>query len=76
MAENALLKYVFTTRATVSGQDQFDLSAATRRTRMRQIMAIARKHGLPGSITPVQFRAMLEDLGPSFVKIGQTLSTH
>ena len=76
MAENALLKYVFTTRTTVSGQDQFDLSAATRRTRMRQIIAIARKHGLPGSITPVQFRAMLEDLGPSFVKIGQTLSTH
>lgn len=76
MAENALLKYVFTTRTTVSDQDQFDLSAATRRTRMRQIVAIARRHGLPGSITPVEFRAMLEDLGPSFVKIGQTLSTH
>ena len=75
MAENALLKYVFTTRTTVSDQDKFDLSAATRRTRMRQIVSIARKHGLPGSITPVEFRAMLEDLGPSFVKIGQTLST-
>ena len=76
MAENALLKYVFTTRSTVSEQDQFDLSAPTRRTRMRQIVSIARKHGLPGSITPTEFRAMLEDLGPSFVKIGQTLSTH
>lgn len=76
MAENALLKYVFTTRATVTDQDKFDLSAATRRTRMRQIVSIARKHGLPGSITPEEFRAMLEDLGPSFVKIGQTLSTH
>ena len=42
---------------------------------MHEIMSIVRKHKLMSSITPEDFRAMLEDLGPSFVKIGQTLST-
>lgn len=76
MAENALLKYVFTTRSTVDAAEEFDLSAPKRRQRMAQIVRIARQHGLPGSLTPEQFRALLEDLGPSFVKVGQTLSTH
>ncbi|BAK43894.1 hypothetical protein EGYY_06950 [Eggerthella sp. YY7918] len=33
------------------------------------------KHHFLKGFSPEEFRAMLEDLGPSFVKIGQTLST-
>ena len=42
---------------------------------MREIFAIAQKHHVLNGFTPVQFRVMLEELGPSFVKIGQVLST-
>ena len=42
---------------------------------MREIIGIVGKHRALEGFTPEEFRAMLEDLGPSFVKIGQTLST-
>lgn len=75
MAENTLLKYIFSSTGTVDPEGRFDLSSKTRRHRMREIVGIMRKHHLLDSITPEEFRAMLEDLGPSFVKIGQALST-
>ena len=45
------------------------------RRRLREIYAIVQKHHFLKGFSPEEFRAMLEDLGPSFVKIGQTLST-
>ena len=75
MIDNALLKHIFTTTDATESEEEFDLSAPRRHERMRQIVEIMHAHGLPGSITPVQFREMLEDLGPSFVKIGQILAS-
>lgn len=75
MADNTLLKYIFSSTGDVDPEGRFDLSPKTRRARMREILRIVRKHKLLSSVTPEEFRAMLEDLGPSFVKIGQTLST-
>lgn len=43
---------------------------------MRQIATVLARHGLrKGLISPVGLRLALEDLGPTFVKIGQMLST-
>lgn len=75
MIDNALLKHIFTTTDAVEGEEEFDLSKSRRHERMRQIVTTMRAHGLPGSIAPAQFRDMLEDLGPSFVKIGQILAS-
>ncbi|WP_172135297.1 AarF/ABC1/UbiB kinase family protein [Adlercreutzia sp. ZJ473] len=75
MADNTLLKYIFSEQVEVDPEGRFDLSPKTRRARMAEILKIVRKHKLMSSVTPEEFRAMLEDLGPSFVKIGQTLST-
>lgn len=75
MADNTLLKYIFSSSGEFDPEDRFDLSPKTRRARMHEILRIVRKHKLMNSVTPEEFRAMLEDLGPSFVKIGQTLST-
>lgn len=75
MAENTLLKYIFSSTGTIDPEGRFDLSPKTRRKRMREIVSIVRKHHVLSSVTPEEFRALLEDLGPSFVKIGQTLST-
>ena len=75
MIDNALLKHIFTATDATESEEEFDLSASRRHERMRQIMEIMHAHGLPGSVTPVQFREMLEDLGPSFVKIGQILAS-
>ncbi|MDO4289960.1 MAG: lipopolysaccharide core heptose(II) kinase RfaY [Eggerthellaceae bacterium] len=75
MADNTLLKYIFSESAEVDPEGRFNLSPKARRARMAEIMRIVNKHKLLRSVTPEEFRAMLEDLGPSFVKIGQTLST-
>lgn len=75
MAENGLLKYFFASGADVDPAGRFNLNGRTRRRRLREFFAIMRKHDFVKGFTPETFRAMLEDLGPSFVKIGQTLST-
>ena len=75
MAENTLLKYFFSSGADIDPEGRFNLNRRTRTRRLRQIFGIMHKHHFLSGFTPETFRAMLEDLGPSFVKIGQTLST-
>ncbi len=43
--------------------------------RLAQILTILRKHHLAKGIDPVKFRMILEDLGPTFVKIGQIMAS-
>ena len=43
--------------------------------RLLQIISILKKHHLTKGIDPVKFRVILEDLGPTFVKIGQIMSS-
>ena len=74
MGENTLLKYFFS-GAEIDPEDRFHLSRKTRTRRLKEIYSILRKHHFLRGFTPEVFRAVLEDLGPSFVKIGQTLST-
>ena len=43
--------------------------------RLREMIIVLRKHNiLRGNITPEKMRLILEDLGPTFVKLGQILS--
>ena len=75
MPENTLLRYFFSSGSEVDPDDRFHLNRKTRTRRLKEISDILRKHHFLKGFTPEAFRAMLEDLGPSFVKIGQTLST-
>jgi len=47
--------------------------------RVREIISVFLKHGLKDGLAlvnnPAQLRAAVEDLGPTFIKIGQVLST-
>lgn len=43
--------------------------------RFIEIISILRKHKIQEGMNPVKFREILEDLGPTFVKIGQIMST-
>lgn len=43
--------------------------------RFIEILSILRKHKIQQGMDPVKFREILEDLGPTFVKIGQIMST-
>ncbi|WP_240662975.1 ABC1 kinase family protein [Acidilutibacter cellobiosedens] len=46
------------------------------RDRLKEIISVFLKHGFKNNIrNPKEFRRALEDLGPTFVKIGQILST-
>lgn len=46
----------------------------SRTKRVRQIFSIMRRYEVTKGITPDAFRRMFEDLGPTFVKMGQLLS--
>lgn len=43
--------------------------------RLFQILGILKKHKLTKGVDPVKLRMILEELGPTFVKIGQIMST-
>lgn len=75
MSENTLLKHFLTARAEVDPEDQFGLSRKVRAKRVREIIQILRKHDFLQGFSPEGLRALFEDLGPSFIKVGQTLST-
>lgn len=42
--------------------------------RLREILAVLRKHRATRGMTPEKLRMILEDLGPTFVKLGQIMS--
>lgn len=52
-------------------ESSMDLSSAKR---LKEIVAVFRKRDLLHGVTPVKVRQVLEDLGPTFVKIGQIIS--
>lgn len=44
------------------------------KSRFREITAVLHRHGITRGVTPEKLRLILEDLGPTFVKIGQIMS--
>ena len=38
--------------------------------RLREMTAVLRKHGITGGLTPEKLRLILEDLGPTYIKLG------
>ena len=44
--------------------------------RLREITAVLRRHNITRGVTPKKLRAILEDLGPTFIKLGQIMSMH
>ena len=74
MANNRFINYFFSEGAKVDPEEQFNLSRKSKSRRLREIISIMQKHHFLDGFTPETFRAMLEDLGPSFVKVGQTLA--
>ena len=47
-----------------------------KKTRAAEILAVCAKHNFyAGGLTPVELRTTLEDLGPTYVKIGQIMSS-
>ena len=75
LTENTLLNYFFSSGTDVDPEKRFNLNRKSRTRRMREILGILQRYHFLRGFQPVEFRCMLEDLGPSFVKIGQTLST-
>ena len=41
------------------------------RTRLKEITSVLHKYGITRGITPQKLRMILEDLGPTYIKIGQ-----
>lgn len=58
-----------------SGDDrEYGISRKSKISRMREILSIASHYDVFRGLTPVNFRELLEELGPTFVKAGQILS--
>lgn len=75
MPDNAFLKHFFNHESRFSNEEAFNFSRKSRKVRLREIFAILRRNNVLSGFSPEQFRSILEELGPSFVKIGQVLST-
>lgn len=43
--------------------------------RLKQIVGILKRHQIQQGVDPIKFRKILEDLGPTYVKIGQIMAT-
>lgn len=74
MSENSFFNRLFN-EETIVYEERYELTRKTRLARMREILRIIRKHDVKDGVSPAEFRAILEDLGPTFMKIGQVLST-
>lgn len=46
------------------------------RTRLKEITSVLHKYGITRGVTPQKLRMILEDLGPTYIKIGQIMSLH
>lgn len=46
------------------------------RQRLREITEVLRRHGITRGVTPEKLRLILEELGPTFIKLGQIVSMH
>ncbi|MDD6666389.1 MAG: lipopolysaccharide core heptose(II) kinase RfaY [Lachnospiraceae bacterium] len=46
------------------------------RSRLREITEVLRRHKVTKGVTPEKLRLILEDLGPTYVKLGQIMSLH
>ena len=44
-------------------------------TRLGEILKVLRRHQIGKGLTPVKLREILEDLGPTYVKLGQSATT-
>ena len=44
--------------------------------RLKEITEVLHKHGITRGVTPEKLRLILEDLGPTFIKLGQIMSMH
>ncbi len=45
-------------------------------TRLGQILSIIKKHKLSKQMSPQKLRMLIEDLGPTYIKLGQLMSLH
>jgi len=55
-------------------QEQTQSAHVDNRIRLREILSILMKYHLAKGITPIKLRCIFEELGPTFVKLGQVLS--
>ena len=75
MPSNTLINHFFGHGQELGPEDKVNLNRKSRSKRLRELRKTFSKYHFLKGFTPVEFREMLEELGPSFVKIGQTLST-
>ena len=58
------------------GSGQSEKGKIDNRARLREITAVLRRHQITRGVTPEKLRAILEELGPTYVKLGQIMSLH
>ncbi len=61
-------------RKTVSEEER--TAKKDRSERLKEMRKVLADHELHKGLTPEKFRAILEDLGPTYVKLGQIMSLH
>lgn len=55
-------------------QEQNNTESPASDRRLKEILGVLRRHQITHGLTPVKLREILEDLGPTYVKLGQIMS--
>ena len=56
--------------------EQNEKARIDNRARLKEITAVLSKHKITRGVTPEKLRAIFEELGPTYVKLGQIMSLH
>lgn len=63
-----------TTKLKHSGNSAASESSDVSEVRFQEILSVLKRHSIARGITPIKLRKILEDLGPTYVKLGQIMS--
>lgn len=60
----------------MSNEDTQKKNSASYRSRLKEVTLVLRKYAITRGVTPEKLRLILEDLGPTYIKLGQIMSMH
>ena len=60
----------------MNNQENQELNKVKQKSRLKEITGVLRKYKITRGVTPEKLRLIIEELGPTYIKLGQIMSLH